>query len=467
MNGSSSAPSESEPVSAVASRTPPVRGRPTLRAIAARLVVPLLLAVVGAAVSWRRLPAVARDTLWAEDGRVFIGDRLDDGPVVGLFRVYQGYLHLVPRVIADLVVSTVPVESWALATTAASCLVVGAVTALVFVCARSVVPATTPRLLIASITVLVPGASIEVLGTTANLHWYLLWATPWVLLSRPGGRLAASAAAGVVAVAGLTEIQSALYLPLALLVWRHRPSRPMVLALGASVAVQLIATLASPRTPVGAGDPVGPASTALGFLLGPVATLIAGDSDGVARLVSSTGWWPVVALLVVVSACAAGIVLRGDRGERTIVVVALVAAPVLWSAAITLNPDPTYRYAELIGRGLPEFVLLRYGVVPSMFLLTIVVVGAARLWRSTGWRRPVGAVLMVATAALQLAHLPTDETRRELGPVWSAEVASAVGECRGGEDDAVLTTAPVQAWPPSPWIVELSCDDLEAGRLDG
>ena len=66
---------------------------------------------------------MARNTLWAEDGRNFIQDAVNHGPLASLAIPYAGYLHTIPRLIAAVTVSFVPVPQWADAMTAGSCLV--------------------------------------------------------------------------------------------------------------------------------------------------------------------------------------------------------------------------------------------------------------------------------------------------------------------------------------------------------
>ena len=121
--------------------------------------------------------------VWAEDGG-FLQNRLDHGPLVSLFEPYQGYLHLLPRAIVE-VGALLPLRDYAVAVAGMSCVVAGVVAALVFACSRDVVHGPAARIVLGLVTVLVPTVSAEVLGTTANLHWFLLWLTPWVLLFRP------------------------------------------------------------------------------------------------------------------------------------------------------------------------------------------------------------------------------------------------------------------------------------------
>ena len=228
------------------SRLRPQAERVRLLAGAHPVVSLALFGALCAAVAWFRLPAVARDTLWAEDGRNFLQAAADHGLADTVLTPYAGYLHVIPRIIAGVVV-TLPIAWWALAMTAASCLVAGAVAVVVFVCARDVVPWLPARILVASLTVLAPLAPREVLGNTANLHSLLLWAMLWMLLYRPRTRLGAVVLGSVGLLAGLTEIQGALLVPL-LLCAPHGRRRWIVrggILLG--LAAQLFVTVLWPR----------------------------------------------------------------------------------------------------------------------------------------------------------------------------------------------------------------------------
>lgn len=143
----------------------------------------LLVGVAVAALTWWRLGPATRGTVWAEDGGVFLRERLALGPVDSLLHPYAGYLHLVPRVLVDVAWS-LPVEEYARALSVGACLVVGAVAATVFVLSRGVVPQWPLRMLLAAVPALLPLAPFEIAGNAANLHWFLLFAVPWLLAYR-------------------------------------------------------------------------------------------------------------------------------------------------------------------------------------------------------------------------------------------------------------------------------------------
>ena len=71
------------------------RAEPSRREVLTGALGVLALAIVAG----MRASAVTT-TMWAEDGRVFLGDALGHGSLRSLFRGYNGYSHVVPRLVA-------------------------------------------------------------------------------------------------------------------------------------------------------------------------------------------------------------------------------------------------------------------------------------------------------------------------------------------------------------------------------
>ena len=177
------------------------------------LLVSLAVGAAASVLAWLRLDGRTRGVVWAEDG-MFLQDRLEAGPLISLVDPYGGYLHLVPRAIVE-VAALVPLQDYAVAVTGLCCLTVGAVAGLVHACSRDVVESRAARVVLGLVTVLVPTAAAEVLGNTANLHWFLLWLTPWVLLCRPTSWRQGWALGAVLLAVTLTEIQAVYFAPAA------------------------------------------------------------------------------------------------------------------------------------------------------------------------------------------------------------------------------------------------------------
>ena len=430
-----------------------MEARPTSRAGDGPRWVALAAGLVVAALAWARLSPTARATLWAEDGQELLGDRLREGPLQSWFDVYAGYLHVVPRAIADAVVSLLPVDRYAIGMAALSCAMAGVVGALVVRCSADVVRWLPARLALGLATALLPAVSIEVLGNAANLHWLLLWLAPWLLLATPRSHREGIGLGVVGLLAALSEIQLAWFLPLALY-RRHERRRWWVaggVALG--VAAQGLATLVAPREAINEGDR-GPLSLAEGYVVDGVASTWTGSAQVVGDLVRDSGLLPVL-LTVVPFVLALAYVARRGRPQHVLAATVLaVGSLVIWAAAGLLNPWPGLEYLHYTDDQWRSFALIRYGVVPGLLLVGILVLTAAVL-RDRGRGIAPWAVLSALAVTAALAFDVPDRTRDD-GPRWEDEVAIARERCRPARPEVVLAV-PIA---PTGWQVHLRCGQL-------
>ncbi len=421
----------------------------------------VLLALTGSVVAWLRLPPIAHDTLWAEDGRTFLQDALDRGPLGTLFLPYAGYLHTVPRLLADAVVG-LPVASWAEMMTAGSCLVAGVLTATVFVCSRAVVSWMPARLMLASLTVLAPLAPREVLGNAANMHSLFLWALFWMLLYRPRTRRGGLALGALALLGALTEIQSVLLMPLLLLRARDRSRWFIRAGYLAGVTGQLIATEIAPRAHDG-NPAVPPLSVLDGWLINAV-TPIAIPQNAIGPVLASSG--PLVGILVL--ACLAIpllVILREGTTIQRAAAISLVLGSILfYSVDVVDNPQPFYDYATLSTGQLTTVWLTRYGIVPSMMLLAIVPIGVSialkrpRRAPRLSIRRPaVFATASLLAVCMIIACLLPGPTRRSFGPTWQPQITAARETCETHPDTQLVLRETIG------WHVTVPCA-LISGR---
>ncbi|NEN06252.1 hypothetical protein G3T36_10225 [Diaminobutyricibacter tongyongensis] len=428
----------------------------------------LIVAVIAfacAVAAWLRIPSIARNTLWAEDGRNFLQDAVNHGPFASLAIPYAGYLHTIPRIVASVTVTFVPVAQWADAMTAGSCLVAGILAAVVYVCTRDVVPWLPGRILIAGLTVLAPLAPREVLGNAANLHSLVLWTVFWMLLYTPRTRTGSIVLGAVAFLGAATEIQCLLLLPLALIRWRERRRWPILGGLAAGLTMQLFVTLLWPR-PQSGHPPVETLSIAYGYLINAVMPLVT-PQNAIGPVLASTG--PAVGLVVLtaIAGAHAYVMIRGGTIQR-IAAAGLVAASIgVYSASVLSNPNTFYDYVRFDRAQLEQVWLARYGVVPSMMLAAIVVlavalavsrrtVGTAKGLLGERRRRITGSVALAVVAALLLMQFVPQDTRRSAGPQWSPQVTAAARACERLPDDYVFHLRETITWH-----VWLSCRTLD------
>lgn len=429
-------------------------GRP--RAHAARLprraIALLTLSALLTAIAWLRLSPTARDTLWAEDGRLFLQTAAGAAPVPTLFTAYGGYLQLAPRILALLTVHLTPVHLWAQSMTLLSCTAAGAISVAVFVASREHLPWLPARLAVAALPVLTPLATREVLGNATNLHSLLFWGIFWVMLSRPGGRARSWGWAAFVLVGALSEIQALFLLPL--LLWRLRDRRtwPVKLALLVGLAAQLVASMIVPRQ----ADPhpaVATASVALGWVINAIATSwLSIPRLGALLVHTGGGVWTLTAIPAV---CLGLVVWLGTRRQKALGVLLLGYSAIVWGAGVIVTPAPWLDYARQSPAALSGVWLSRYGVVPAMLLLALLPLAATALRRRRlPWRTAAAWTLLVALAAAMALHAPADISRRSAGPAWQPQVHAARLACQQPGATAAVFTETLG------WKVAVPCRDL-------
>jgi hypothetical protein len=431
----------------------------------------LLVGIAVAALTWWRLGPATRGTVWAEDGGVFLRERLVLGPVDSLLHPYAGYLHLVPRVLVDVAWS-LPVEGYALALSAGACVVVGAVAATVFVLSRGVVPQWPLRALLAAVPALLPLAPFEIAGNAANLHWFLLFAVPWLLAHRARTWWGSAVVAVLTGLVVLSELQAVLFLPLLGFAWwplrdpsgaRAWPRAvPVTVVALAGGAAQLVTASTDQRSRT-AGSPA-IADVVAGWVLQPVAGIWNPDVGAAVRSVVTHGWGVVVVPVLLLTAVLVAAVVVADRRARWMIIALAVASGVLWWAALFANGGEAQPWAAPT-TDLAAVPPLRYAAASGLLLLAAVVVAASVLLGGqprrtapgsaptgfvrvlTGWC--VVAVVVVAT----LGNVGPGPTRRSDGPVWATQIPAAVDACDGDPTGAVAVRK-------APWSSRVPCARL-------
>lgn len=408
------------------------------------------IVLVAAALAYLRLPAASRATVYAEDGPLFLVQHQRLGVWGSVFEPYAGYLQFVPRLITNLAIAIAPLERYATTVNILVCLATGVVASLVFLCSRDVVSSLAARLVLASITVLAPLLPAEVLGDMANFHWLVLWLTPWILMYRPTRWWQSGVLAAIVLASALTEIQVVLFLPLVVLSVRRPRSWPISAALIVGVVWQLLASLGSTR-PHGSAHP-GVLDVLKGYgqqvLVGSWLPAPAGLTSAYVHL----GWWSALLGGLPFLAVAVVITFR-IRGWRLLApVVAAVGATATWVAAIIVNRQPWFLWNSMTANQLAHPGLLRYAVVPSMFLIALVVLLADHLLSEPrlAWGA-VGACLLVAVMAVQLVWFQIPAVHGQTGPNWTIGVIHAEHACEQGRTVAVIPSS------PTGWNVILPC----------
>ncbi|MGK3958319.1 hypothetical protein ACLKOZ_19250 [Arthrobacter sp. R4] len=408
-------------------------------------------------VLWLRLPEVTRGTLWAEDAAVFLRETVSLGSFRSIPEPYSGYLHVVPRVISGVAYNVAPIDYYGTMMSLLSCMVVAGISVAVFFLSRALVQPWPLRLMLAIIPGFLPVGPLEVLGNAANLHWFLLFLSPWLLLYEPS-RLYAKALLLVAALATATsEIITGLFLPLAIwaIFWRKNFWAPAGLILG--VALQLLVTSAVPRygTPVPQQEEsIEPLSVLYGFVLQGIGSLWESDHRTVASAIVAFGGFAMVIPVLLVAGVLCYILIFGRWRWKITAAYAFGAAVACWTAAIVVNAQPAFEYADFtVDDWLGRFYFFRYAAAPSMFLLTLAPIACLVVAeRSKGRWKPGLAAPALMLAFLLINYLPPTTTR-QVGPTWNMGVDAARAAC---VSDNTLSAASVHA-APAGWHWEAPC----------
>lgn len=208
--------------------------------------------VVLAALSVLRQAGISSlDTVWAEDGPTFLQEAIAWPPSERLLTTYAGYLHIVPRVLAELV-TIVPVARAATALTLVAATAVAVCALLVFVATAGHIRSVPVRAALGAAVVLHPLAAVETLNSLALLQWHMTFTAVWLVLWRPVGRAAVIIQAVGIALAILSSPVALIVLPvLALRTLLLRDPRSWALAATAGLAAagQLTALATAPAVP--------------------------------------------------------------------------------------------------------------------------------------------------------------------------------------------------------------------------
>lgn len=393
------------------------------------------------------------DTVWAEDGVVFLVDALEMPLLRALIDPYGGYLHAPSRLLAEGA-AAIPLEHAALLLALGSALVVSLVAAFVYFASATAIRSVPLRLTLSALVVLLPAAGSELLTNVTNLHFFLMFGCFWALVWQSEATGALATRSLVVAATALADPLAAIYLPLA--VWiagRRASSRGLVvpIVLAGALLVQGAATLAAGDRPdrltrFDASD------LPLLFALRVAGSLLVGD-----RFLDEL-WFELGRLFAYLSLILVAFVLalgaaRLDRRRRRFVATCCVYALGLFtvylvgrgSAGMRPGTDPaTWHLAGA-----------RYTLVPILLLVSALLVEVDSATGARARRALEGAAVAIAVALMAANFSLSSE--RSLGPHWRPELAEARARCNdGGSDPVEILVAPA----PFGFHLSSTCDSI-------
>jgi hypothetical protein len=426
------------------------------------LAVALFAAAIAALGAVARQQGVPRyRTIWAEDGGLFAQcPMLEPSPLTCVVTPYDGWLHLVPRLLgwaAD--VAPPSLLSYTLTGLAAL-----ALAGCAFLVARAVTGASDSAIagLVAGISVaLVYPAGAEVAGNITNLPWAMFAASAVIvicsMLGRPMDGLDAAFLLLTLASSPFGLLIGAL-VAMAWLIRRRVHVRPWLVVVGAAiVGVQLAVSRVSPRNaipdlPVTLASPIGWLWDLL-FVKGPFGGrgLIPGWLVGVATVVV------LVLLIWKIYRSAPNGTQSGRRLARW--------SPLLAIGALAATASAVFGASTYLN----QHVAARYEYVPAVALVVALPLGVALLARS--WTRSFGvagrkvrgsSVAVALSAVVVLVGFATTfrvTTGASPGPSYPAEFREAIRACAGGVGSATVPISPLPTGSITRlWQIQIPCD---------
>lgn len=398
---------------------------------------------------WRSFPAPQR-LIWAEDGSIFLHDAATMPWWSAVHTPYAGYMHLVPRTIAAIIVE-LPVERWALAIALISITIRAIVAVVVWHATSGHVPSKLARAAISTVIVTIPLGGAEVLNNLANLHWFLLFASVPALLWRPSTWFGIVVQSVVVGTSMLSDPLTLLWVPfvvLRLVSLRTLRDQIVSVTFAVSAVVQLAVTFGTTRQR-GSGMSLGELVEA--YLVRTVEPAFAGITyaDWAWQSARLTGL--ILSGAVVILVVVGGLLRPGPH--RGLILSCMGASVVLYAfmssyslSAQMLLPEPAISVAAYG----------RYGFVAGLLLLTAIIGACWAMLHFTHRSRPAFIVAAVLLSGVYVNGVLDDYGyRSEPGALlgWRDAVVAAQEEC--SQSAANEVAVPVD---PSTWKMYLPCE---------
>ncbi|MCI0581989.1 MAG: hypothetical protein L0227_03680 [Chloroflexi bacterium] len=413
-----------------------------------------------ASVFTRSIGVPKANTLWAEDGQVFLTClSRGDTPWWCVVEVHGGYLHVVPRIAANLA-WLAPPDLWAMSIAAVAAVIL-AVTA--WLVGAAIVDATGSVLAAVAggaALALVFQAGREVGGNLANVHWILFSGAVVLIALTLLGRELSRRDLVFIALTGLSSPLAPVLAVLAGLGWlARRPVRAGVVSatVGASI-VQVGAFLRFPRNPplyepLGLTEVLGAYGDRI-LAAGPFGALPWPAGPAVAAATLAVGVALAVAWVGARTAVDATSVRRRAGGALAAMTVMLGSGFAAYAASLVANLS----------------LAPRYEYVPSVLMVEALVLGAALVTARSRTDAPAAApghsrlarsgpvAIVIAILAVGAVASYRVEARTSGGPAYDGEFDTATSACAAGAASVHVRTGPRA--PDRVWTVEVPCDRL-------
>ena len=158
----------------------------------------------------------ALNSLWAEDGPVFLGEAMAHDFFHSVTITHGEYLVLLPRLIGE-VGTVAPLYHAPMAMNLATVLIIAFSGLAVWFASAGQIHSPWLRALLVALIVLCPVSAIEGVASPTNVGWYAAFAVFWLLLWRPATTWGACLGALLILATGLSTPATLFFIPIVLL----------------------------------------------------------------------------------------------------------------------------------------------------------------------------------------------------------------------------------------------------------
>ncbi len=406
------------------------------------------LAVAAVLQLFRVGPSSALNSLWAEDGPIFLGGALTHDFFTAVTTTYAEYLVVIPRLIGEIG-AIVPLHDAAVAMNLTAVLIVALSGLAVWFASAGHIHSVYLRALLVALTVLPPVAG-ETVASPANVAWHTTFAVFWLLLWRPATTWGACLSGLLILGTCLSTPAAFFFVPLALMravAIRDRRDALVVGAFVLAMAIQLPVTALSDER---ASTYLWTGNIITTFLQRVVDGAVLGLELGGSAW-ADWGWPFLIAITVAVTAYLVVLLLRAPSSRL------FAGIAIATSVAMFLGSS----YTRALGNamtwppGIHNNVGGRYALVPTLLLISAALALIDSRRRSSRGR-PVAAI--VATAVLLVSIVTSFDVNAATdrgGPPWEKSLRAATARCEGEERAEV----PVFVAPEG-WTMTVSCSRL-------
>ncbi len=399
-------------------------------------------------------PSSALNSLWAEDGPVFLEKAMTHDFLSVLTTPWSEYLVVTQSLIGELG-ALVPLQDAPAAMNLTAALVVALSGLAIWFASAAHIRSPYLRALLVALTVLAPVGSIETVATATNVSWCMAVAVFWLLLWRPTTNLGAYLSAGLILLTGFSTPVIFFFVPIALLRAIAIRDRRDALILGTfalATAAQVLTVLSSPHI----SSNVWTGGIITTFLQRVVSGSVLGlELSG--SLWTDWGWPFLITITAVVTTCLVVLALRASS-SRLFAAIAITTSVVMFLVSSYQRGLGGMAWAV----GVYGSIGARYTVVPTLLLIGAALALFDARRRSSGGR-PVAEMAVIAVLLVPLItsfDVGAGEARG--GALWDDTLKAAAGSCEARH----LAEIPVYT-APAGWTMNISCDSVIAAESVG